>query len=250
MTAIRPLVGVVSCTRTVHGVRMQAVAERFLRPLDEISGMAVVIVPSIERASDAKALARSFDAVLLTGSASNVAPARYGSAESPVEPVDHARDETVLALADAMIGLGRTVFGICRGHQELNVLHGGTLHRDLAEAGFDGAAHHPDADYADAPSRNLHPVLIRDGALGPTRTLDVVSAHRQGIDRPGGGLAVEAVSPDGLVEAVSCFDRAAVVGVQWHPEWNVASCPSSRAFFAMMGRAARGCRSGARALAA
>ena len=49
---------------------------------------------------------------------------------------------------------------------------------------------------------------------------------RQGIDRLGRGLRVEAVAPDGLVEAVR-LDSAGhfLLAVQWHPEWKVMENP-------------------------
>lgn len=239
----RPLAAVVSCTRTIDGMTAQSVSERFLTPLRTISDMSVVVVPSLGDAAEARALAASFDAVLLTGSTSNVSPQRYGSIAQQVMPADHARDVTSLALAAAAIEAGRTVFGICRGHQEINVLYGGTLHGDVGEAGYDGLRHHPDATaYGDALARNTHPVDLRRGAFGEPRRIDVVSAHHQGIDLLGRGLTVEATSDDDLVEAVSDFGHAAVLGVQWHPEWNLTACATSREFFTLLGRAARGDR--------
>jgi putative glutamine amidotransferase len=39
------------------------------------------------------------------------------------------------------------------------------------------------------------------------------------VDKLGAGLCTVATSPDGIVEAVECTDRAWwAVGVQWHPE--------------------------------
>ncbi|MDR3360403.1 MAG: gamma-glutamyl-gamma-aminobutyrate hydrolase family protein [Bifidobacteriaceae bacterium] len=46
----------------------------------------------------------------------------------------------------------------------------------------------------------------------------VSSCHHQAVDRLGGGLAVSAVSPDGVVEAVEFKDRRPVLAVQRHPE--------------------------------
>lgn len=241
----RPLIAVVSCTRAMDTGRMQGVSERFLTPIVQWSELNPVIVPSLGDAAQARSLAASFDAVLLTGCMSNVAPARYGSGAPQVEPSDVRRDATALAFASALIGSGGTVFGICRGLQEINVLYGGTLHGNVGEAGYDAPSHHPAGTrYGDALAGNLHPVHIRNGVLGRERTLDVVSAHHQGIDRLGSGLVVEATASDGLVESVSDFGDAAVLGVQWHPEWNVDSCQTSREFFRMLGRAARGDREG------
>ena len=54
-------------------------------------------------------------------------------------------------------------------------------------------------------------------------------------------LAVEAVSTeDGIVEAVRVTGAASfALGVQWHPEWHIATDALSRAIFASFGDAAR-----------
>jgi putative glutamine amidotransferase len=68
----------------------------------------------------------------------------------------------------------------------------------------------------------------------------VNSVHRQGIDRLGARLQVEAVADDGTVEAVSVKDsRAFAVGVQWHPEYWVNSDGNSAKIFRAFGDAAR-----------
>jgi putative glutamine amidotransferase len=71
--------------------------------------------------------------------------------------------------------------------------------------------------------------------------LRVNSVHYQGIDRLGEGLTVEAVAPDGLIEAFSAnISGSQVLGVQWHPEWQVDRYPESQAYFHGMGQALRG----------
>ena len=49
----------------------------------------------------------------------------------------------------------------------------------------------------------------------------VNSLHGQGIDRIGNGLKVEAMSEDGLVEAVSIEGYETFgIGIQWHAEFH------------------------------
>ena len=49
----------------------------------------------------------------------------------------------------------------------------------------------------------------------------VNSLHGQGIDRLGNGLKVEAMSEDGLVEAVSIEGYGTFgIGIQWHAEFH------------------------------
>jgi putative glutamine amidotransferase len=65
----------------------------------------------------------------------------------------------------------------------------------------------------------------------------VNSLHGQGIDRPAPDLVVEAVAPDGQIEAVSLPTARFVVGVQWHPEYKPLENPFSRALFAAFAQA-------------
>ena len=68
----------------------------------------------------------------------------------------------------------------------------------------------------------------------------VNSLHRQGIDCLADGLRVEAVSEDGLIEAVTMPDAPAFnLAVQWHPEWKVRENPISLKIFQAFGEALR-----------
>ena len=75
--------------------------------------------------------------------------------------------------------------------------------------------------------------LAPDGLLARLAGADEImvnSLHGQGIDRPAPGLLVEAVAPDGQIEAVSLPGARFVVGVQWHPEYHIT--PADAALFA------------------
>ncbi len=157
-------------------------------------------------------------------------------------PFDPARDEMTAHLIEAMLDLGKPVFGICRGFQELNVAFGGTLRRDMAE-NPDLIPHHAPSDQSFADYfAHVHPVrLTHDGVLERAykqNNLDVVSVHYQGVDKLAQGLTVEATAPDGVVEAISAnVNGAQVLAVQWHPEWRANENPQSQKFFKLLGRA-------------
>ncbi len=58
------------------------------------------------------------------------------------------------------------------------------------------------------------------------------SLHGQGIDRLAPGLRVEAVAPDGQIEAASVVDAPGFVcAVQWHPEHSARENPLSARLF-------------------
>ena len=147
-------------------------------------------------------------------------------------------------LIAAMLDLGKPVFGICRGLQELNVAFGGTLRRDMAEHPDLLRHHAPDGVSFEEMFDHIHPVrLEEDGILKRAYgrdALDIVSVHYQGVDALGAGLRVEARAPDGVIEAVSAnVNGAPVLAVQWHPEWKASENPQSQLFFQLLGRALR-----------
>jgi putative glutamine amidotransferase len=242
----RPVLGVLCCNRTLDGRAAQSTANRFVSPLASLANVSVMLVPAIPGAVDIAGFASLLDGLLLTGDCSNLEPGRYGGLALPAgQETDPDRDEVALRLAARMIEAGKPVFGICRGLQELNVLFGGSLSAHVGEAGHyrSGACqsddlfeHHHDVDIVGSG-----PLALRLGA----GRLRVNSVHQQGIDRLGAGLDVEAVAlGDGLVEAVWAEPcGAAVIGVQWHPEWDVASNPESRAFFDLIATSTQESRS-------
>jgi putative glutamine amidotransferase len=53
-------------------------------------------------------------------------------------------------------------------------------------------------------------------------------------------LVVEARAPDGVIEAFRVAHAPSfALSVQWHPEWQFAGNPFSRALFAAFGEASR-----------
>lgn len=231
--ARRPVIGVLCCNE-VSQRPIQAVATRFVKPLADHAGAAVVLIPAVADACDAIALVNRLDGLLLTGSRSNVAASRYGAPDMDSGPADDQRDEVALRLAARMIDAGRPVFGICRGLQELNVLFGGTLTGDLHAMHHCGLA---DGTHYERHFEHHHEIELTAGGMLPAaacgQRATVNSVHHQGIDRLGAGLSIEAsAADDGLIEAFSARPCGGdVLAVQWHPEWDIATSAPSRAFF-------------------
>jgi putative glutamine amidotransferase len=245
-TTARPVLGIIACNRPVNtGEAAQVVMLRYLTSSLVYADAAGLLVPSLPELMSAREVAPRLDGLLLTGTPSNLEPARYGEiVKDAAGPFDPARDEMTARLIDAMLDLGKPVFGICRGFQELNVAFGGTLRRDMAESP-DLIAHHAQESVDLARMfDHVHAVQLEKGgvlhkAYGED-ALDVISVHYQGADRLGRGLNIEARAPDGVVEAFSTeVNGAPVLAVQWHPEWRVAENPQSQTFFHLLGKALR-----------
>lgn len=241
-----PVIGISTCVREVEERRFHVASEQYLRAVTDGAGGLPLLLPALGAAVDTAALVASIDGLLLTGSPSNVEPHHYGGTPSrPGTLHDPCRDATTLPLIRAAIAAGVPVLAICRGHQELNVALGGTLHQNVHE--LPGRRDHraprelPIAErYAPA-----HPVRLAAGGLlatlcGGRLEAAVNSLHWQAIDRLAPGLEIEATAPDGTIEAVRCCtSRSLVLGLQWHPEWNLDCDPLSQAVFGCFGDAAR-----------
>ena len=173
-----------------------------------------MLIPAVGPKTDCTALLDRLDGLLLTGSPSNVEPHHYGGPPSMEGTLhDPDRDATTLPLIREAVRRDMPVLAICRGIQELNVALGGTLHQRIFE--MPERFHHrrrrrdmtTEERYAPA-----HPVKLTEGGrlfelIGAPEIM-VNSLHGQGIDRPAPGLLVEAVAPDGQIEAVSLPGRA------------------------------------------
>ena len=246
----RPVLGVICDSRSVGGRPAQIVLERYVRAAMLYGDVAALLVPSLPDLMKASDVADRLDGVLMTGSPSNVDPARYGDSEGAKSsdkwgPFDPARDELAMALIGEMTDRARPVFGICRGFQEINVALGGTLRRDTS-ASDDLIRHHApdDADY-NAIFEHRHEIMIAPGGMLAAAFakpgLNVNSVHYQGVGRLAPGLSVEATAPDGLIEAYSThINGAPLLAVQWHPEWGTDAEPDSQTYFRLLGRALRG----------
>jgi putative glutamine amidotransferase len=174
------------------------------------------------------------DGVVLPGGG-DLDPRLYG--EDPCGAcydVNAEQDALDLAVARQSIAAGLPVLGICRGHQLLNVLYGGTLIQDM-DPGV--VAHREPAPAHGAGPWAWHEVGITGGSkvaglygtAGPGTgsgsasgvaaavTVKIASGHHQAVARVANGLVVTGVADDGTVEALEDPERW-VASVQWHPE--------------------------------
>jgi putative glutamine amidotransferase len=243
MPARKPIVGIPCDLRMIGPHPFHAVGEKYIVAVRDGAGALPLLIPVLENPIDIDEILDTVDGILLTGSPSNVAPKRYGG-PAPREGVlqDERRDATTLPLIRRIVGHGTPLLAICRGFQELNVAHGGTLHQHVEEV--PGRMDHRedktaplDVQYAPIHDVTLSGTLER---IAGTRTIKVNSLHGQGIDRLGQGLVAEAIAPDGQIEGVRVTDaRAFALGVQWHPEWRFWENDFSERLFAAFGEAMR-----------
>ena len=240
-----PLIGLPACARQIGIHPFHVVGDKYMRAVAEAAGGLPLAVPAFGAALDAGAVLERFDGLLFTGSPSNVEPARYDGPPSADGTLhDPERDATTLPLIRGAVEAGVPILCICRGVQELNVALGGSLHQEVRRV--PGRIDHrsDDDQPRDVQYGPAHDVALSEGgllaSLWPAPQVAVNSLHAQGIDRLAPRLAVEAVAPDGQIEAVRVHDAPSfALGVQWHPEWKVGDDPFSLAIFGAFGAAAR-----------
>ena len=239
-----PLVGLPADTAGIDGLMFHKAGDKYVRAVAEVARCAAVVIPSLgEQQLDA--LLDHLSGVVLTGGLSNVHPPRYGAEPNPEhEPFDHDRDATTLALIGKVLGRGMPLLCICRGFQELNVALGGTLQGEVQKG--EGRLDHraPKAEALDARYGPVHDIDVTPGgrleAILGSRRIRINSLHRQAVARLADRLAVEALAPDGVIEAASVKGAAGfALGVQWHPEYKAAESPDSVKLFEAFGDAAR-----------
>lgn len=245
----KPLVGIpvsMSSDNEYSAVRHVA-GDKYVRALMRGAGVMPMLIPALGDLYDFEEIVHRIDGLALTGGRANVEPHHYGGAEFPDdEHRDPDRDATVLPLIRACIDYGIPVLGICRGIQEINVALGGTLHYRVHE--LPGYMDHRMRREGPREERFAmrHPISLAPGGLLESMSDDnevmVNSLHGQGIDRLADGLTVEAMAPDGIIEAIRLADaKAFTVGVQWHAEADIENHALSKALFAAFGKAARNC---------
>lgn len=251
--AMKPLIGISCCTKQfgVFATANHAVSDTYVRAVDELLGAVPVLIPANGHTADPATLVSRLDGIILTGSRSNVQPAAYGGPPHPDgTPEDAMRDAVTLPLIRAAIDAGVPVFAICRGMQELNVALGGSLYQRLQD--LPGRIDHSTPMQPCARVRTAKAHIVRASAGGWLHRLvgaeqfAVNSLHNQGVARLAEQLTVEAVAPDGTIEAVRVLTTSTgrpagyAVGVQWHPEYDYAEDRISRRLIESFWAALRG----------
>ena len=251
-----PLVLVPACQRILGRHPFHVAGKKYIDAV-RMAGCVPLVVPAAQ-ADELPALLDLASGILLTGSPSNVHPSHFG--EDVLDeslPLDPERDAWTLPMIRLALRRGMPLLGICRGFQEVNVALGGSLHQavhaepDLMDHRGDSSKP-VDEEYGLAhPVKLIHGGLLDKALHGMAEPLIaggefmVNSLHGQGVNRLAPGAQVQAVAPDGIVEAFSWAPPAqqAPQGfnlcLQWHPEWQAASNPVSQKIFQAFGEACR-----------
>lgn len=240
----KPLVGVIADVKFIAPHPFHAVGDKYLKALVQASDVVPVLIPALSDQVSINSWLSRLDGVFLPGGYSMVHPDHYAGEHIEGTLYDQARDHLSLQIIRAALDLGKPLFGVCRGLQEMNVALGGSLHQNLHLTGQ--YIEHREEKHLSVEEQygDAHPVKLTAGGqlariTGETE-YRVNSLHTQGIDRLAPGVTAEAVAEDGLVEAFSVDGATAfAIAVQWHPEWRVMDNQPNKKLFEAFGAACR-----------
>lgn len=177
--------------------------KNYVKALTELGAEPVIISKQVS--PDA------YDGLLLPGGV-DIDPKYYKKENIACGRLDPWLDKLQFAVLDDFVKAGKPVFGICRGHEVINVYFGGTLIQDIQTE-----QRHPATPEGDT----IHSASAAEGSfidrLYGKEPVLINSAHHQGVETLGRGLIPVMYAPDGIVEAMM-HRSLPVKTVQWHPE--------------------------------
>ncbi len=201
---------------------MVSVRDTYLNSIWREGAIPTLLQPRADEEYVSRA-AEDFDGFVFCGG-DDIDPKYYGEENVASKNICSVRDEFERMLFEAVYKTGKPILGICRGMQVINVFLGGSLHQHI-----DG---HVQEEHR---AVRTHSVSLTEGAmlaeiLGE-ENIDVNSFHHQVVKVLADGLAVDAVSSDGYLEACHAVGHPFLLCVQWHPESYYDDCETSRKIF-------------------
>ena len=189
----------------------------YLEGIERAGGVPVIFPLS----TDEKEMARLVDlcdGFLFTGG-QDVSPRLYHEKPIVGTVCCEKRDLMEKTVLEKAVAADKSILGICRGIQFINVFFGGTLYQDIPSQFSTATEHCQHAPY-DVPVHEVE--IVEDSALYKclgVGKMSVNSYHHQAVKDLAPGLKAMAFSSDGLVEAVNKPDCRFLWAVQWHPEF-------------------------------
>lgn len=196
---------------------MSCIAETYVHAVLRAGG-APVLIPVMTNLQALTTLVESLDGLLLSGGG-DINPLLLQ--EEPLralQDVDTLRDTYDFTLLRLALDRQLPVLGICRGHQVVNALLGGSLYQDIYSQTQTTQKHSQQM----AREQASHLVSLTEGTLlrqlfGGEAQIAVNSFHHQAVKEIAPGLRANAVAADGINEGFEHPEKP-ILCVQWHPE--------------------------------
>jgi Zn-dependent dipeptidase, microsomal dipeptidase homolog len=212
----RPRIGISANRRD----GLSCIAEPYFQSV-VLAGGAPVLVPVTTDIPALASIVDTLDGLILSGGG-DINPEYLCEEPNPkLGDIDTYRDEYDFLLLRIAFNRQLPIFGICRGHQVINVAFGGTLYQDIYTQYSKKALKHSQKEARDIAT---HFVRLEDISSklrkifgGSVTEIPVNTFHHQAIKDIAPEFIQTAVSPDGLNEAME-HPEYPIICVQWHPE--------------------------------
>ena len=200
---------------------MSCIAEPYFQSI-VMAGGAPVILPVTTNIEALAAIIDGLDGLILSGGG-DINPDFLGEVPIPeLGKTDPYRDEYDFIVLRLAFNRQIPIFGICRGHQVINVAFGGTLYQDINTQYLKKTLKHSQKE---ARENATHTVILtaitcclRKALHQPLNNeIPVNSFHHQAIKALAPEFIATAIASDGLIEAME-HPEYPIFSVQWHPE--------------------------------
>ena len=218
---MKPVIGIMATINDINDIPgFTHLNNTYVISVSKAGGIPIVI-PTRLTNEERTRIVQLCDGFLFSGGI-DVSPSFYGEdAHEKLGVTDSSLDQVQFALMKDVMAVQKPILGICRGHQVLNAVCGGTLYQDLSESKDTYIKHRQQTPQGEVSHRiTIEPDSMIAVLLGTE--IMVNSYHHQSVKKPGHGVAITAWSADGIAEAIELKDYPFAIGVQWHPEAMVA----------------------------
>ena len=164
------------------------------------------------------------DGLIITGGNFDISPNLYGDSKvHNAVSVKENRTNFEKEISLRAIEKKMPILGICGGMQLLNVILGGTLIQHIPDE-IEGCLEHEVKPY----DESAHDILIKKDSLlsklaDGKEIIGANSSHHQAVKDLGKDLMESGITQDGVIEAIENRDYPFMVGVQWHPEYQITN---------------------------
>lgn len=188
----------------------------------------VVVVPVPLDQTMIKSYVETFDGIVFSGNYYDINPKLYGQKplNDTVKIDENYKNNFESKLFKNFYETKKPIFAICGGYQMINVVLGGELYQDIASQITDSNINHTSSGKKCAHKINI---LEKEGVFAKAlrnskeneKELCVNSTHHQSISNIAKELEITATAPDGVIEGYKAKDHPFLIGVQWHPEYEL-----------------------------
>jgi len=145
----------------------------------------------------------------------DIHPALYGEEPQVGGRYDRERDTMESTCIDFALNTGLPLLGICRGHQLINTVMGGSLYISVKAMRIKTSN-----AWSLLPKKNVSiEKNCRLATIVGKTCIAVNSLHSQAIAEVADRLSAVAFDDDRIIQAIESADGRAILGVQWHPEY-------------------------------